>query len=160
MCRRRRSIVVRHIEGVAAVLLIEVNLMPMLLLFSGSFAFGCVTRAHSPGAGRSVLNARTSPAEKAADAKLHRTRYEPSRSRKPSGGDDAGASVGRGRTRKSQRANQNTSISAPLFRRAPVPALLRLLRLPLRQNDRIGQVLCDGPDIPGRVHRGGDERTR
>ena len=37
------------------------------------------------------LNARTSPAEKAADAKLHRTRYEPSRSRKPSGGDDAGA---------------------------------------------------------------------
>src|SRR5215831_5398309 len=34
------------------------------------------------------LNARTSPAEKAADAKLHRTRYEPSRSRKPSGGDD------------------------------------------------------------------------
>ena len=39
----RRSIVVRHIEGVAAVLLIEVNLMPMLLLFSGSFAFGCVT---------------------------------------------------------------------------------------------------------------------
>ena len=42
MCRRRRSIVVRHIEGVAAVLLIEVNLMPMLLLFSGSFAFGCV----------------------------------------------------------------------------------------------------------------------
>ena len=23
-----------------------------------------------------------------------------------------------------------------------------------------GQVLCDGPDIPGRVHRGGDERTR
>src|SRR5262249_19673571 len=67
---------------------------------------------------------------------------------------------GRGRTRKSQRANQNTSISAPLFRRAPVPALLRLPRLPLRQNERIGQVLCDGPDIPGRVHRGGDERTR
>jgi len=43
MCRRRRSIVVRHIEDAAAVLLIEVNLMPMLLLFSGSFAFGCVT---------------------------------------------------------------------------------------------------------------------
>ena len=73
MCRRRRSIVARHIEGVAAVLLIEdesshtivraraaaarpvINLMPMLLLFSGSFAFGCVTRAHSPGAGRSVV---------------------------------------------------------------------------------------------------------
>jgi len=60
MCWRRRSIVARHIEGVAAVLLIEdesshtivraraaaatpvINLMPMLLLFSGSFAFGCV----------------------------------------------------------------------------------------------------------------------
>ena len=61
MCQRRRSIVARHIKRVAAVLLIEdesshtivraraaaatpvINLMPMLLLFSGSFAFGCVT---------------------------------------------------------------------------------------------------------------------
>jgi hypothetical protein len=55
------QIVARHIECVAALLLIEdesshtivparagaatpvINLMPMLLLFSGSFAFGCVT---------------------------------------------------------------------------------------------------------------------
>ena len=46
-------------------------------------------------------------------------------------------------------------ISARLFRRTAMPTLLRLPQLPFHQSDRSGQFLCDGRDIPERVHRGG-----
>jgi hypothetical protein len=48
------------------------------------------------------------------------------------------------------------SLSRPwLFRQTPMPAFLRLPQLPFHQSDRSGQLLCDGRDIPERVHRGG-----